>query len=149
MNALSMEIGGSTRPRALPIAGRVPPADNLQLDSSVVGLASTKAHALIIGESALMIRVLNVLWPTLRKPVVHCEGRRLILPVDREGTLVIRDAHQLVAQDQQRLLEWWDPCAPHTRIIACASPQLFALVDAGAFNRCLFDRFREVQLMLT
>ena len=149
MSTMSMEIGGSTRQKAIPIAGKVPPANGLQLDSSVMGLASTKAHALIVGESALIIRVLNVLWPTLRKPVVHCEGRRLILPVDPEGTLVIRDAHQLVEQDQQRLLEWWDPCAPHTRIIACASPQLFALVESGAFNRCLFDRFREVQLMLT
>jgi len=149
MNALSMEVGGTARQRAVAIAGKVPPADALQLDSSVVGLTSTKAHALIVGESALIIRVLNVLWPTLRKPVVHCEGRRLILPVEREGTLVIRDAHQLVATDQQRLLEWWDPCALHTRIIACASPQLFALVESGAFNRCLFDRFREVQLMLT
>jgi DNA-binding NtrC family response regulator len=81
--------------------------------------------------------------------VVHCEGRRLILPVEREGTLVIRDAHELPPHDQQRLLEWWDPRLPHTRIIACASPQLSALVETGAFNRCLFDRFREVQLMLT
>ena len=149
MNALSMEIGGSTRQRAVPIGGKAPPADSLQLDSSVVGLAATKAHALIVGESALIVRVLNVLWPTLRKPVVHCEGRRLILPVDPEGTLVVRDAHQLAPHDQQRLLEWWDPCAPHTRVIACTSPQLFGLVETGAFNRCLFDRFREVQLMLT
>jgi hypothetical protein len=92
---------------------------------------------------ASVIRVLNVVWPTLRKPVIHCEGRRLLLPIAREGTLVIGHAHQLVDRDQQRLLEWWDVGAPHTRIIAWASPQLFTFVEQGAFSRCLFDRFRE------
>ena len=62
---------------------------------------------------------------------------------------MIGDAQQLVERDQHRLLEWWDSCARQTRIIACASPQLFAFVEDGAFSRCLFDRFKDVQLVLS
>ena len=149
MNPLSAEIDDVNRRTALPIAGQVPAADVFQVDPSVSNFVTTKANALIIGEGEPVIRVLNIVWPTLRKPVVHCAGRRLILPVGREGTLVIGDAHRLADEDQQRLLEWWDAGAPHPRIIACASPQLFTFVAEGAFSQCLFDRLRDVQLVLT
>ncbi len=139
MNTLSVEIDDSNRRYIRTIANNVPVPDIVQVDSSVSKFAATKSHALIIGESTSIVRVLNTIWPMLRKPVVHCEGRRLILPIRHEGTLVIRDAQQLAEQDQERLLEWWNPSQPQTRIIACASPQLFALVEAGVFNRCPFD----------
>ena len=150
MATVSTETGGGANPRNLPtVAGHVPAPDRFQADPSVRRVAATTVNALIIGDDAEIVRVLNVVWPTLRKPVVHCEGRRLILPVGREGTLVIRNAHQLVDQDQQRLLEWSDTNAPRARMIACASTQLFTLVENGTFSRCLFDRLKDVQLMLT
>ena len=122
MDIWSAEIGGSHRHNGHPVAGNVPAADSFQVDPAVWKFVTSKANALIIGEGPSITRVFNVVWPTLRKPVVHCEGRRLILPVDQEGTLVIGNAHQLADRDQQRLLEWWDPAAPRTRIIVCASP---------------------------
>jgi hypothetical protein len=126
------------------MVGNVPPFGSVEVHPSVLRFVTTKANALIIGDRDPIIRVLNIVWPTLRKPIVHCAGRRLLLPVDHEGTLVIGDAQQLVERDQHRLLEWWDSGARQTRIIACASPQLFAFVEDGAFSRCLFDRFKDV-----
>jgi hypothetical protein len=149
MNILPAEINGSQRRRVVPISGSAPASDSFQVDAAVSKFVTTKTNALIIGEGAPIMRMFNVVWPTLRKPVVHCEGRRLILPVDDQGTLVIGNAHQLAQQDQQRLLEWWDSGATHTRIIACASPQLLRFVEDGTFSRCLFDRFKDVQLVLT
>jgi hypothetical protein len=149
MNTSSAEIDGSNRRTVLPMAGNVPAPDGFEVHPSVLRLVTTKANALIIGDGDPIVRVLNVLWPTLRKPVVHCAGRRLILPVGHEGTLVIGDAHQLVERDQHRLLDWWDSGERQTRVIACASPQLFTFVEDGAFSQCLFDRFKDVQLVLT
>jgi len=149
MNTSSAAIGGSHLRTVLPMVGNVPAPDGVEAHPSVLRFVTTRANALIIGDDDPIIRVLNVVWPTLRKPIVHCAGRRLILPVDQEGTLVIGDAHQLVDRDQHRLLEWWDSGALQTRIIACASPELFTFVEAGAFSRCLFDRFKDVQLVLT
>jgi hypothetical protein len=148
MNTQSVEIDDANRHHVRTVANNVPVPDIVQVDSSVSTFAATKSHALIIGEGASIVRVLNIVWPMLRKPVVHCEGRRLILPSGHEGTLVIRDAQQLSEQDQERLLAWWNRSQPQPRIIACASPQVFAQVEAGAFNRCLFDRLRDFQLTL-
>jgi hypothetical protein len=148
MNGVSRELDGSS-PRTVPSIKRgVAAPDPAQVDRSVRRLATTTANALIIGEAAPIIHVLNIVWPTLSKPVFHSEGRRLILPVGREGTLVIRNAQQLSGPDQDRLLAWWDPAAQKTRVIACASSQLLASVESGGFSQPLFDRFRDAQMVL-
>ena len=93
-------------------------------------------------------RVLTFIWPTLRKPVVWRESRRLSLPTHYEGTLVLEDAHALDAGDQRRLLEWLQAGTESLRLIATASPLLLALVEDGKFSRELYDHFVAVKLLL-
>ena len=112
-------------------------------------LTTTQADALIFGDGGVAIsRVLTFIWPTLRKPVVWCESRRLSLPARHEGTLILEDAHALDAGDQRRLLEWLQAGTESLRLIATASPLLLALVEDGKFSRELYDHFVAVKLLL-
>ena len=70
------------------------------------------------------------------------------MPTERQGTLVLQDAHELAANDwQQRLLEWLHGSATQPRIVATASDRLFALVNEGEFSRW-DDRLKALQLVL-
>jgi hypothetical protein len=111
-------------------------------------LVTTDADALIIGEGVPVSRVLVFLWPTLRKPVFCCEGRRPVLPAGGEGTLVLKSANELTPADQERLLEWRNGNASQSRIIAIAPRQLLTLVEDGTFGRSLYDRLKAVSLLL-
>lgn len=158
MTGSSVHANGTDRPTAggarglaaLDMLGEAAAPAGLRVDPYVWWrFATAGADAMIIGEPASVVRVLNFVWPVLRKPIVQSESRRLNLPVARDGTLVIRDAHELAGRDQQRLLEWWDESVAHPRIIATASRQLSACLEAGAFNRRVFDRLMDVDLALT
>src|SRR4051812_9486399 len=76
MNTSPPPVDGSNPGNVLPTASDVPVPDGFAVDSSFWRFATTEASGLIIGEDAPIVRGLNVVWPTLRKPVVHCEGRR-------------------------------------------------------------------------
>ena len=112
-------------------------------------LTTTQADAVIFGDGGVAIsRVLTFIWPTLRKPVVWCESRRLSLPAHYEGTLILEDAHALEAGDQQRLLEWLQAGTESLRLIATSSPLLLPLVEEGKFSRELYEHFMAVKLVL-
>jgi hypothetical protein len=148
--SLSPTDGPDLRTVAPDRATEIPVPDGVRIDPFTWwALATTDADALIVGESRSVSRVLSRAWPTLRKPVFFCERRRLTLPTERQGTLVLQDAHELAASDQQRLLDWLHASARQPRIVATASHQLFALVKEGGFNRGLYDRLKAaVQLVL-
>jgi hypothetical protein len=128
----------------------IPVPSELRLDPYAwLALTTTQADALIVGDGGVAIsRVLTFIWPTLRKPVVWCESRRLSLPVHYEGTLVLEEAHALDVVDQQRLLEWLQAGTESLRLIATSSPLLLPLVEAGKFSRELYDHFMAVKLVL-
>jgi hypothetical protein len=128
----------------------IPAPSELRLDPHAWwALTTTQADALIVGDGGVAVsRVLTFVWPTLRKPVVWCESRRLSLPTHYEGTLVLEDAHALDVGDQQRLLEWLQAGTKSLRLIATSSPLLLPLVEAGKFSRELYDHFMAVKLIL-
>jgi hypothetical protein len=128
----------------------MPAPSELRLDPFAWwALTTTQADALIVGDGGVAVsRVLTFIWPTLRKPVVWCESRRLSLPAHYQGTLVLEDAHALDVGDQQRLLEWLRAGTESLRLIATSSPLILLLVEAGTFSRELYDRFMAVKLVL-
>jgi hypothetical protein len=128
----------------------IPAPSELRLDPRAWwALTTTQADALIVGDGGVAVsRVLTFVWPTLRKPVVWCESRRLSLPAHYEGTLVLEDVHALDVGDQQRLLEWLQAGTKSLRLIATSSPLLLPLVEAGKFSRELYDHFMAVTLSL-
>jgi hypothetical protein len=127
----------------------LPAPSELRLDPHAWwALTTTQADALIVGDSgAAVSRVLTFIWPTLRKPVVWCESRRLSLPAHYEGTLVLEDTHALDVGDQQRVLEWLQAGTKSLRLIATSSPLILPLVKAGTFSRELYDHFMAVKLV--
>src|SRR5262245_56839155 len=87
-------------------------------------LATTQVNAVIVGDPRGISRALMMLWPTLRKPVYHCGGERLVLPPAPSGTVIVERADELTPANQQ-LLDWWLAEAPSVRVIATAAPTLF------------------------
>jgi hypothetical protein len=130
--------------------GTLPALNELHIEPCAWrALAAIQADALIIGDGVVAVsRVLNFIWPTLRKPVFWSESRRLSLPAHCEGTLVLKDAHALDAVDQQRLLEWLRGGTESLRLIATSSPLLLPLVEEGKFSRELYERFTAVKLVI-
>jgi sigma-54-interacting transcriptional regulator len=128
----------------------LPPPSELRLEPAAwSALTTTQVDALIVGDGGVAVsRVLTFIWPTLRKPVVWCESRRLALPAQNEGTLVLEDAHALDAGDQQRLLNWLQAGTESLRLIATSSPLLLPLIEAGKFSRELYEHFMVVKLLL-
>ena len=127
----------------------MPAPSELHLDPHAWwALTTTQADALIFGDGGVASsRVLTFIWPTLRKPVVWCESRRLSLPARHEGTLILEDAHALDPGDQRRLLEWLQAGTESLRLIATSSPLLLPLVEEGKFSRELYDHFVAVKLV--
>jgi hypothetical protein len=151
MSISPLRIDVPAREAAPPPATRTLPAPReLLLDPyDWSALTTTQADALIVGDGGVGVsRVLTFIWPTLRKPVVWCESRRLSLPAHYEGTLVLEDAHALDLGDQQRLLEWLQARTESPRLIATASPLLLPLVQEAKFSREIYDHFMAVKLVL-
>jgi hypothetical protein len=125
------------------------PADLRVEPSAWSAFATTQTDTLVVGEPAAVSRVLSVMWPTLQKPVLWCEGRRLLLPASCEGTLILEDIHVLDIVDQQRLLDWLSTGPQSPRLIAMASRRLEPLVDSGWFLRSLYSRVKGLELIVT
>jgi Sigma-54 interaction domain len=136
-----------TAPRQL--ASTPPPPNELHIEPVTWrALASTHADALIVGDGAVArSRVLNFIWPTLRKPIFWCDSRRLSLPDQREGTLVLEDTSALDADHQQQLLEWLHGGTGSPRLIAMSWHPILPLVEDGKFSRELCERFTVVKLV--
>jgi hypothetical protein len=111
-------------------------------------LVATDADALIIGEGFPVSRVLNFLWPRLRKPIFCSDGRRLVLPIAQEGTLFLEHANRLTVSDQQRVLEWRLSNRSQVRILAVASSQPPATIEPGAFGQRLSEPLNGVLLLV-
>lgn len=149
MSASPWRIGPDRETALRQPARTLPAPDELHIEPRVwSALAATQADALIVGDGVAVSRVLTFIWSTLRKPVFWCESGRLSLPARCESTLVLKDAHALDADDQQRLLEWLRGGAESPRLIATSSPLLLPLVEEGKFSRELYERLTAVKLVI-
>jgi Sigma-54 interaction domain len=129
----------------------IPPPDGLQLDLvNWWRFVAAEVDALLAGEDLAIWRVVSSLWPTLRKPRFWCDGQhqRTALPTYGEGTLIMRNVHDLTLADQEALLDWCEHHRARSRMIATAPRHLPALVESGRFNRRLYDHLQSVQLQL-
>jgi hypothetical protein len=107
-------------------------------------LAQSRANAVIIGDRLAVMRVLSIIWPSLKKSIRWVEGTRLSLPLDPDGTLILEEGDRLSERDQRDLLEWLDKHGLSVRVVTTASRPLFPLVEAGSFLDSLYYRLNHV-----
>ena len=131
-------------PPTAPAAAPVPPAIFAQVRVDTDSLAQSRANALIIGDQLAVMRVLGIIWPTLKKSVRWVESTRLSLPLESGGTLILEEADRLSERDQTDLLGWLDEHGLSVRVVTTSSRPLFPLVEAGSFLDSLYYRLNHV-----
>jgi hypothetical protein len=102
---------------------------------------SARPNGLIIGPSALTIRVLRQLEGCLRTPVVHWprDGDPWKSPVP-PSTAILHQVTTLTRADQEALQAWLIVAGQHVQVIATASRRVYPLVESGAFLEALYYR---------
>jgi hypothetical protein len=125
---------------AIVAQGRV----DAQVRADTDSLAQSRANALIIGDRLAVMRVLNIIWPSLKKSVRWVEGTRLSLPLDPDGTLILEQGDRLSERDQADLLEWLKDHGQSVRVLTTSTRPLFPLVKAGSFLDSLYYRLNHV-----
>jgi sigma-54-interacting transcriptional regulator len=129
---------------AVPAVPPTAPALFAQVRVDANSLAQSRANALIIGDQLAVMRVLGIIWPTLKKSVRWVESTRLSLPLESGGTLILEEADQLSERDQTDLLAWLDEHGLSVRVVTTSSRPLFPLVEAGSFLDSLYYRLNHV-----
>jgi hypothetical protein len=130
----------STAPAVPPTAPALLPQVRVDANS----LAQSRANALIVGDRLAVMRVLTVIWPSLKKSVRWVEGTRLSLPLEPDGTLILEEGDRLSERDQRDLLEWLNVHGQSVRVLTTSSRPLFPLVEAGSFLDSLYYRLNHV-----
>ena len=105
-----------------------------------------RLHALLIGSHAEAAAVLSRVFPQVRWSLA------LWSPADgpergHGQVILVRDAQDLSAAQQQQLLAWMDR-HPATQVISVASQPLFPLVAAGLFQAALYYRLNTFYFVL-
>jgi len=105
-----------------------------------------RLHALLIGSHAEAAAVLSRVFPDVRWSLA------LWSPADgpergHGQVMLVRDAQDLTAAQQQQLLAWMDR-HPATQVISVASQPLFPLVAAGLFQAALYYRLNTFYFVL-
>jgi hypothetical protein len=105
-----------------------------------------RLHALLIGSHAEAAAVLSRVFPDVRWSLA------LWSPADgpergHGQVMLVRDAQDLTAAQQQQLLAWMDR-HPATQVISVASQPLFPLVAAGLFRASLYYRLNTFYFVL-
>jgi hypothetical protein len=129
-----------TGPAVPPTAAALFPQVRVDANS----LAQSRANALIVGDRLAAMRVLSVIWPSLKKSVRWVEGTRLSLPLEPDGTLILEEGDRLSERDQRDLLEWLNVHGQSVRVLTISSRPLLPLVEAGAFLDSLYYRLNHV-----
>jgi hypothetical protein len=101
-------------------------------------LLVTHANLLLSGPGAITSEVLRSLRPVLRQPVWTTGAAPLSLPSTSVGTLIVRRAAGLAAEDQVRLLQWVRDQRPYVQVITITPKPLFPLITRGAFLETLY-----------
>lgn len=110
-------------------------------------LTERSYNVLLEGAVTATDAVLHLLQPHIGQPIVlHQPHNPLELPGRETGTLILRDAAELSADEQHRLIVWIDETGPRTRIISTTERTLFALVADGRFEAALYYRLNSMLL---
>jgi hypothetical protein len=111
-------------------------------------LLATRAHLLLTGPERFTSETMHFLRSALRQPVWETNATPLSLPTASPGTLIVRHAMCLAADDQVRLLQW---IRDHrsTQLITITEEPLFPLVRGGTFLERLFYTMNMAQLIWT
>lgn len=132
-----------TNPSAEP-----PRLANLGLSEECLRTLETKRpNLLLIGPPTQVTCVLQMIEPSVVRPVASVRAERLTLPERAIGTLVLHDANRLNPRQQDQLHRWID-LHPLEQVIATASEPLFPLVVRNAFSAVLFFRLNVMSLMI-
>jgi hypothetical protein len=111
-------------------------------------LRAAHPNLLLIGSDTEVNRFLAVMSPSLQHPVTCSRGGELTLPSRAGGTLILRDALDLGAAEQQRLLAWMAQDDSATQIIStCVSP-VFPSVTRGDFLEPLYYSLNVMMIAL-
>ena len=113
-----------------------------------LALGTGLPNALLIGPDRLVDDVLERLAPKLRPPVTVCSSAALVLPADRKGTLVLRDAGHLSEREQAALLRWLDDAERRVQTIATSPFALWPLVERGVLADTLYYRLNVLTICL-
>jgi hypothetical protein len=108
-------------------------------------LLATRANLLFTGPERIASEILQSLRPPLSQPAWETNATRLSLPTASTGTLIIRQAACLAAEDQMRLSQWIDDHRS-TQLITITSEPLFPLVKRGTFLETLYYMLNTVQV---
>jgi transcriptional regulator of acetoin/glycerol metabolism len=110
-----------------------------------------RVNMLVAGEDGTVGRLLETLRGHFEQPVASWSpGQSLVLPpVERTGTMLIRQVGALALQDQITLLEWLAAAAGRTQVVSTTSTPLLPQVRAGAFIDTLYYRLNTVYVDVT
>jgi Sigma-54 interaction domain len=132
-------------PNVTPLPANLPaPVIFAQVGVDVYSLTQNPANALIIGNHLAVLRVLGIVWPSLKKSVRWVESARLSLPLESGGTLILEEGDRLGERDQTVLLDWLNGPGRSVRVLTTSSQPLFPLVEAGSFLESLYYRLNHV-----
>lgn len=103
---------------------------------------------LIVGHAGAALPSLESLLP---RPIFRSRGSEpLALPDPGwAGTLLIHEIDDLAADDQLRLLHWFDMSGREGQIVSTARASLLPLVQAGKFLEALYYRLNVVCIDIT
>ena len=123
-------------------------ADAVDSVQDARALLATRAHLLLTGPERFTSEIVQCLRSSLRQPVWETNATSLSLPTASPGTLIVRHAMCLAADDQVRLLQW---IRDHrsTQLITITEEPLFPLVRGGTFLERLFYTLNMSQLVWT
>jgi sigma-54-interacting transcriptional regulator len=139
----TIAVREAPRPPVPPTA----PAIFAQVRVDAYSLAKSRANALIIGDHVAVLRVLGIVWPSLKKSVRWVEATRLSLPLEFGGTLILEEGDRLIERDQTALLGWLNDHGRSARVLTTSSRPLFPLVEAGSFLDSLYYRLNHVVIV--
>lgn len=102
-------------------------------------LLTARPNVLVEGHESALAATILALKSRLRHPISSWrEGTTLCLPVERQGTVILRDVATLPCEQQTMVLHWWRVAGEGMQIISTTSTPLFSLVESGAFIADLY-----------
>ena len=141
-----------TPPRLPAERGADASVDWASVEDALDIVRATKANLLVIGPEWQVMDVIRWVIADARASIVTtCDEGRLRLPHRSPpgSTLVFRDIDELDAEGQSSLFGWLESAAGEAQIVCTASTELLSLVNAAAFDRCLFYRLNTICIRLT
>jgi hypothetical protein len=112
-------------------------------------LQSEPVNVLLIGTTQQTSAFVASLSPALHAPLDYCEASHFWPRPNAVGTLVLQNATEMPAAQQNALLAWLEDAANTSRVITAVRSPLFPQVEAGLFRDTLYYRLNTVTIDLS